>query len=168
MGKRNNDIYDAVSDESMARLAQIMNDSPSIVKLGSTEWKITALKPGTQWLISEEACKINSVEKATLGDIIKGLSLNMPSIVRILTLAILNDKRKIYDSNIYNRVYDTLLWGEGEKDWANLLLEVFNLIDVDFFFATTSAIEIFRQKTLARKMTMQEQQQLFRERNGEK
>ena len=37
-----------ISDESMARLAKIMNDTPTIVKLADTEWRITALKPGTQ------------------------------------------------------------------------------------------------------------------------
>ena len=37
-----------LSDAAMERLAQIMNDSPTIVKLQGTEWKIKALKPGAQ------------------------------------------------------------------------------------------------------------------------
>ena len=44
-----------LSDAAMERLAQIMNDSPTIVKLQGTEWEIRALKPGTQWMIAEEA-----------------------------------------------------------------------------------------------------------------
>ena len=45
-----------LSDEAMARLAKIMNDSPTIIKLQGTEREVKALKPGTQWLIAEEAC----------------------------------------------------------------------------------------------------------------
>ena len=43
-----------LSDAAMERLAQIMNDSPTIVKLQGTEWEIRALKPGTQWMIAEK------------------------------------------------------------------------------------------------------------------
>ena len=42
-----------LSDDAMARLAQVMNDSQTIVKLQGTEWEIKALKPGTQWLVAE-------------------------------------------------------------------------------------------------------------------
>ena len=52
-----------VSLEAMERLDQIMNDSPTIAKMGKTEFPITAFKPGTQWLIAEESCKIQKAEK---------------------------------------------------------------------------------------------------------
>ena len=85
-----------LSDAAMERLAQIMNDSPTIVKLQGTEWKIRALKPGTQWMIAEEACKI-------------------------------------------------------VKGWATLLVEILNLLDVDFFFASTNVIQTVRNQALMRK-----------------
>ena len=44
-----------ISEEAMSRLVQIMNDSPTTLKLAGTEWEIRSLKPGTQWLIAEEA-----------------------------------------------------------------------------------------------------------------
>ena len=130
---RHKDVKEEVSEESMRRLSQIMNDSPTLYKLGNTEWRITALKPATQWLIAEEACKVITNEKATMGDVLKGLAVNMPSVCRIITLALLNDKRKIYNPNIYHKVYDALFWGDGMKEWAGLLLEILNLSDVDFF-----------------------------------
>lgn len=165
---RHKDVKEEVSEESMRRLSQIMNDSPTLYKLGNTEWRITALKPATQWLIAEEACKVITNEKATMGDVLKGLAINMPSVCRIITLALLNDKRKIYNPNIYHKVYDALFWGDGMKEWAGLLLEILNLSDVDFFFAITKAVAIFQRKTLARKVTMEEQKQLSLEQNGVK
>ena len=37
---------EGVSLDAMERLAKIMNDMPTIAKMGNTEFSITALKPG--------------------------------------------------------------------------------------------------------------------------
>lgn len=146
-----------VSDNSMSRLARLMNDSPSIMKLHGTEWEIHALKPGTQWLIAEEACKIVDRENMAMGDVMKQFAVNLPSVCRTLTLALLNDKQRI-NSEEYKKVYELLMWGEYDmKDWAVLLAEILNLVDVDFFFASTNVVKTLRRNTLDRKMTMEEQ-----------
>lgn len=146
-----------VTDDAMARLAQLMNDSPTMMKLHGTEWEIHALKPGTQWLIAEEACKIVAQENMAMGDVLKQFAVNLPSVCRVLTLALLNDKGRIH-SDEYKQVYETLMWGEYEmKDWAVLLAEILNLVDVDFFFASTSVVKTLRRNTLDRKTTTEEQ-----------
>ena len=142
------------SDEAMERLAQIMTDSPSLVKLANTEWAITALKPAVQWEIAKIACDIHKVENASYGDVLKGFSTNLPAVVRVLTLALLNDKERI--ANEYDKVYDTLMWESNPREWGNLLFEVLNLQDIGFFLQTTQIVEMFRQTTLQRKMTMEE------------
>jgi len=140
-----------LSDMAMERLAQIMNDSPTIVKLKGTEWEIRALKPGTQWMVAEEACKMVKKENLSMGDVIKEFSLNLPSVARVITLALLNDKDRIKSSE-YQEVYDQLLWGDYDiKDWATLLIEILNLLDVDFFFASTNVIQTVRNQALMRK-----------------
>ena len=140
-----------LSDEAMEKLARIMNDSPTIVKLQGTEWQIHALKPGTQWLIAEEACKIVKGENMSMGDVIKEFAINIPSVARVITLSLLNDKKRI-DSEEYQQVYDQLLWGDYDiKDWATLLVEILNLLDVDFFFASTNVIQTVRNQALMRK-----------------
>ena len=146
-----------VSDNSMARLARLMNDSPTMMKLHGTEWEIHALKPGTQWLIAEEACKIVDRENMAMGDVLKQFAVNLPSVCRTLTLALLNDKQRIHGEE-YKEVYELLMWGEYDmKDWAVLLAEILNLVDVDFFFASTNVVKTLRRNTLDRKMTMEEQ-----------
>lgn len=155
--KNTNTPQTPISDESMSRLAQLMNDTPTIVKLYGTEWQITSLKAGTQWLIAEEACKVVEKENMAMGDVIKQFAVNMPSVCRVLTLALLNDKEKIYGKQ-YDEVYEMLMWGDFKiKDWAMFLSEILNLIDVDFFFASINAVKTLRQNTLDRKTTREEQ-----------
>lgn len=153
-----------ISDASMRRLAQVMNDSPTIKKLKGTEWEIHALKVGAQWLIAEEACKISVEEHASMGDVIKRFATSMPSVCRCLTIALLNDKDKIYGEE-YRQVYDALLWGDYDlKDWATLLFEVVSLVDINFFYASTDAIRTVKQ-ILTRKTTAQERKSYPQEQN---
>lgn len=142
------------SDDSMERLARIMTDAPSLVKLAGTEWEIKALKPAVQWEIAKIACDVHKAENATYGDVLKGFATNLPAVVRVITLALLNDKDRI--KNEYDKVYDTLMWESKPTEWANLLFEVLNLQDISFFLQITQVVEMFRQTTLQRKRMMTE------------
>lgn len=152
--KKKKEIKQA-TDEAMERLIQVMSDSPTLVKLANTEWAITALKPAVQWEIARIACEVHKVEKATYGDVLKGFAINLPAVVRVITLALLNDKERI--ANEYDKVYDTLMWESKPNEWATLLFEILNLQDISFFLQITQVVDMFRQTTLQRKMTMDEQ-----------
>ena len=154
------------SDEAMEKLARVMTDAPSIVKLAGIGWNITALKPAVQWEIAKLACDIKREEKASFGDVLRGLSTNLPAIIRIVTLALLNDKKRIEEE--YDRVYDTLMWESNPSEWANLLYEVLQLIDVGFFFQITDAVEMFRQLVLQKRTMMDEQLSSYQEQRGVK
>ena len=91
---------DNLSLDSQERLAEILNDSPRIVSLNGTEWQVRALRMGTQWLIAQKCIQVAKVESANFGDIIKQFSVNIPAIVEILVLALLNDRRKIFKDGI--------------------------------------------------------------------
>lgn len=150
--------FKKASDDAMERLVQIMTDSPNLAKLAGTEWEIRALKPAVQWEIAKVACEIHKVENATFGDVIKGFATNLPAVLRVVTLALLNDKERI--ENEYDAVYETLMWESKPTEWATLLFEILQLNDVSFFFQITDAIEIFREMTLQRKKMMKEQKLL--------
>lgn len=158
--------YEPVTLDAQERLVQIMNDSPRLVKLAGTEWEIHALKPGTKWLIAEEAVRIARKEDMSMKEVFESVAANMPSVVRILTLALLNDKERIEKD--YQAVYDTLMWESDDKDWAQLLFEVFSLLDVGFFFQILQSTQIFREMTLKRRMTRAEQEQSSQGQNGGK
>lgn len=153
----------SVSLGAMQKLAQVMNDTPTIVKMSKTEFPITALKPGTQWLIAEEACKIMKAEQGNFEDVIKQFSINIPSVVHVITLAILNDKDRIFSdykkreySEEYQSVYDTIMWETSPDNWISLLVEIISLLSLDYFFQSTNAVAIIRETALGRKMRMEE------------
>lgn len=152
-----------------------MNNSPKLVSFAGSEWAVSALKPGTQWLIAQEAIKINKAESANYGDVVRQFAANIPSVVRVLTLALLNDRQKIYAngrdgeySELFNTTYDSILWNTDQGSWISLLVEVINLLDIEVFFSTTSSITILRQRLLERKTTMEEQKLLLHEQSGGK
>ena len=157
-------ITDA-SLEAQERLAEILSDSPRLVSLNGTEWEIRALRMGTQYLIAQEVIKINMVENANFGDIMKQFATNIPSVLKILTLALLNDRNKIYKdgeeskgfSELYEATYSTLKWDCNVNEFGNILLETLQLIDTGFFMESSRIVEMFRVATTARRTTTKEQ-----------
>lgn len=156
--KKNEEISQ-VSLESQERLAEIMNDSPRLVSLNGTEWEIKALRMGTQWLISKKCVEVAKAENATFGDIIKQFTTNIPSVVEVLVLALLNDKKKIYKdgdegngfSDLYYATYNTLMWDCKVEQFGDIFLSVLQMLDVSFFMESHRILEIFRESTMARK-----------------
>lgn len=151
--------------EAQARLAEILNDSPRLVSLNGTEWEIRALRMGSQWLICQEAIKICKANEQTFGDIMRQFAVNIPSVIKVLVIALLNDKDKIYKdgvesnglSDLFKATYDTLMWECNTSQFGNILLEVLQLVDVDFFEASHRILEIFRETTMTRKNQTLEQ-----------
>ena len=152
-----------ISADAMERLAKVMNDTPTIVKMSNTEFAITALKPGTQWLIAEESCKIMKAEQGNFKDVIAQFAVNIPSVVHVITLAILNDKNRIFEdyksrqySEEYQSVYETIMWETSPDNWLSLLVEIMNMLSMDYFFQSTNAVAMIREAALGRKMKVEE------------
>ncbi|MBQ3990775.1 MAG: hypothetical protein II630_08005 [Bacteroidales bacterium] len=139
--------------EAQQRLAEILNDTPHLVNLEGTQYAVTRLKNGTQYMICEEAAKVQMQENAAFGDVMKSFAVNMPSVVKVLTLAVLNDKKRIFKdgdntkgySDEYGAVYDTFMWEIGNDALANLLFEVFSMLDVNFFLTSSSIVKTMRE-----------------------
>lgn len=146
--------FKPASDEAMEKLARVMTDAPTLVKLAGAGWEVKALRPAVQWEIAKIACEIHNVENATYGDVLKGFAINLPAVCRVIALALLNDKERI--ENEYDAIYDMLFWESNPSEWATLLLEILNLQDIGFFLQITQVTEIFRQTTLQKKKTMEE------------
>lgn len=150
-----------VSLESQERLAEILNDSPRLVSLNGTEWEIRALRMGTQWLIAKKCVEVAQSDTQTFGDIIKQFAVNIPAVLDVLTLALLNDKNKIFkdgnDKNGYSDLYyatrNTLEWECNIVEFGNILFEVLQMLSVDFFIQTLDILAIFRESVTAKKRT---------------
>lgn len=148
----NNNSNKEVSNDAMYKLAKIMTDSPSLVKLAGTEWEIRALKPAVQWEIARIGCEITTKDNATMGDIFKDLAANIPQVAKVITYALLNDKEKI--EKYFDKVYDIVMWEGNISEYANILYEILNLQDVSFFFQTKEVISMIKNSALQKKHLM--------------
>lgn len=135
--------------EAMMRLAEIMNDSERTIKLGEKEFKIKALRAGTQWLVAQEACKIAKAGES-FTDIIKQFAVNIPAVVRVLCLIILNDKDKI-NGKEYENLHDYIFWEVPRQEWIGVLVECLQMLDLQSFFVLTDSIDNFRTMTLTKR-----------------
>ena len=151
-----------VSIDAQERLAEVLNDSPRIVSLNDTEWEIRALRMGTQWLIAKKCIEITKAENSTFGDVIKQFATNIPAVLDVLTLALLNNKYKIFKngnehegfSDLYYATRNTLEWECDVTKFGNILFEVLSLMSVDFFFNALTVLDTFRASVTERKRMM--------------
>lgn len=146
--KRENELLDA-----QATLAEIMNNTPHKVNLEGTPYALTRLKKGTEMLICEEAIKVAKGENMAFGDIMKQLATNTPSIMRIITLAMLNDKNRIYKdgnellgfSDEFEALYKTLMWDvTNDESIIEILMEILKMLDVRFFLTSSEVVRNLR------------------------
>ena len=159
--KKKNEVPQVTLD-SQERLAEILTDSPRLVSLNGTEWEIRALRMGTQWLIAKKCIEINKSENSTFGDVIKQFAVNIPAVLDVLTLALLNDKDKLFKdgnerngySDLYYATRNPLEWECDVTQFGNLLFEVLSMLSVDFFFNALTVLDTFRASVTERKRMM--------------
>lgn len=155
----------SVSIEAQEKLIEILNDSPHLVSLANTNFEVRALKMGTQYLIAQEVIKINKVENANFGDIVKQFSINIPSVVRVIVLCILNDKKRIFKDGIeylgysdeFNALYDTIMWEGNIAEYGELLLECLQMLDISVFMQALDILSIFKSSVTMKREMMKEQ-----------
>lgn len=141
-----------VSIDAQERLVEILNDSPHLVALNGTEYEVRSLRMGTQYLIAQEVIKINKVENANFGDIVKQFSINIPSVVKVIVLCLLNDKKRIYQDGLeykgfseeYNALYETIMWEGNISVYGMLLFECLQMLDVSVFMEVLDILSVFK------------------------
>jgi hypothetical protein len=79
----------------------------------------------------------------------------------VLTLALLNDKNKIYQngdpnqgfSKLYKKTYDTIMWNANKDEMAKIMLDCLQMVDVSFFMDALAMLQIFRASVTEKKRT---------------
>lgn len=138
--------------EAQLRLAQILNDTPKMIKLGGREFPLKPLRMGAQWLIAEESCKIAKAEES-FTDIVKRFATNAPAVIRCICIAILNDKDKI-EGKEYQDLYDFISWETNPAEWMAILVEILQMLDYQNF---SFACEVIHSLRLSLTKTAQRQ-----------
>ena len=114
---------------------------------------------GTQWLMAQKIIEIDKSESGTFGDVMKHFAVNIPAVLDIITLCLLNDRHKIYKdgeptkgfSELYRATRNTLEWDCDVSQFGQLLFEVFQMIDVSFFTEALDMLQIFRATVTEKK-----------------
>jgi hypothetical protein len=157
-----------VSLDDQMKLARILNDTPTIVALEGTEWAIRPLRAGTQNLIAEKVLEINAntpkedsdgEKQDAFSGTVNHFAKSVPATIHIFTLALLNDKNKIYEdgdpskgfSELYEATYDTLMWDCDPKQFGKILIETLSLLDISFFLQSLDMLDVFRQAVTKKK-----------------
>lgn len=145
--------------DAMMRLAEVLNDSPTQIKIGDKIYNITALKMGTQILIAEETCKIQKSQEGNLVDMFNQFARSLPAVIRCLAFAVLNDKDKIYKdyaarefSDEFYSMCERIEWESDKGKWLEVLAEVIRKIDVAFFLNISDQMKILRDLTMKKKI----------------
>lgn len=150
-----------VSIEAQEQLVEILNDSPHLVSLIGSDYEVRSLRFGTQYLIAQEVIKINKAESATYGDIVKQFAVNIPSLIKVITLCLLNDRKRIFKngdeslgfSDEYRALYDTLKWEGNINEFGELLVECLRMLDITAFYQALDMLQIFRASVTMRRTT---------------
>lgn len=144
--------------DAMMRLAEVLNDTPTRIEIGGKTYNITALKMGTQILIAEETCKIQKSQEGNLVDMFNQFARSLPSVIRCLAFAVLNDKDKIYKdyaarefSDEFYSMCERIEWESDKGKWMEVLAEVVRKIDVAFFLSISDQMKILRDLTMKKK-----------------
>lgn len=164
--KKRKKVPDVSIDDQM-RLAEILNDSPTLVALNGTPFEVRALRYGTQWRIAQKVLEITKAEEGSFGDILKHFAQSVPAVLEVLTLALLNDKNKIFKdgdetagySDLFKATYSTLEWECDYTKFGEILITVLSKLDISFFMESLGMLDIFRQKTTAKKRMRTKSQQ---------
>lgn len=149
--------------DAQTLLAEVLNDTPTKIVIAGHTYHINALKLGVQNLIAEESCKIQQAQEGNLYDLYQQFAKSVPAVIRCLCYAVLNDKNKIFKdyrtreySDEYHTLYEQLEWESDKSKFIEVLVDVMNKINIDFFLQAASMLTMMRDSALkTRKKTVE-------------
>ena len=149
--------------DAQTLLAEVLNDTPTAIVIAGKTYHITALKLGVQNLIAEESCKIQQAQEGNLYDLYQQFAKSVPAVIRCLCYAVLNDKNKIFKdyrtreySDEFQTLYEQLEWESDKTKFIEVLVDVMNKINIDFFLQAASMLTMMRDSALkTRKKTVE-------------
>lgn len=151
-----NTVFSPVSDEAQLRLAEIWANTPKWEDFNGTKYEVTPLKWGTLQLVAVEICK-NKIESKDITTVIKHMATNIESVVRCITLILLNDKDRI--KNEYDQIYDFVMWETNPQNCIKLFETMFDLLQTNFYSTSITFLEIYQSLATGRKLTVEEAEQ---------
>lgn len=115
------------------KMADVLLDRGEDITIAGKTYKLKALKMRTRWYISESINKIQMSEKDTM-NVVEAMFTDIPEVAKIITYAILRDKDKIEDAEVFGKLYDDILECDNLQEYLDAMTTIIRLMDVEWFF----------------------------------
>lgn len=119
--------------EREKKLADVMLDNPQKITIGGKEYKLKALKMYTRWKISECINEMQIAENDTI-NILESMFSDVPLLSRIITYAILRDRDKIENEELFDATYSDILECDNPQEFLDAVTTIIKMMDVEWFF----------------------------------
>ena len=144
-----------VNLETGKRMAEILADSPIVIKLDRTEIKIRSLRVYTKYKIYEVYNKIKATE-SDIDSIVAEAANNLLYSAEIVAIIICNDKfttdLEANEKMIEQKTLEIMLSKDiDESEWALIVLKALQSLDVASVFQITALIEAMTASLRGRK-----------------
>lgn len=126
--------------EYQKKMSDVLLDRGQEVAIAGKTYEIKALKMRTRWYISECINKMEISEKDTV-NILESMFSDIPLLAKIITYAILRDKEKIEDKELYTRTYDEILECTDMQEYLNAVTAIISMMDIEWFFFTQETVK---------------------------
>jgi len=123
-----------------SKLSDVMLDRGKEITIAGYVYEIKALKMYTRWLISECINKMELKESDTM-NILESMFSDIPLLAKIVTYAVLRDRDKIEDKELFNTTYDRMLECTDMQEYLNAITAIIERMDVEWFFFTQETVK---------------------------
>lgn len=126
--------------EYQSKLSDVMLDRGEEIVIAGKNYEIKALKMRTRWLISECINKMELREKDTI-NMLESMFTDIPLLAKMITYAVLRDKEKIENKELFTKTYDDILECEDMQEYLNAITTIIKLMDIEWFFFTQETVK---------------------------
>lgn len=121
--------------EYQKKLSDVLLDRGDEITIAGEVYEIKALKMRTRWYISECINQIELSEKETI-NIVQSMFSDIPLLAKMITYAILRDKEKIENKELFESTYNKILECDDMQEYLNAITMIISKLDIEWFFFT--------------------------------
>lgn len=126
--------------EYQKKMSDVLLDRGREITIAGRIYEIKALKMRTRWLISECINKMEIAENETI-NILESMFSDIPLLAKIITYAVLRDRDKIEDKELFTKTYDDILECENMQEYLDAITTIIQMMDIEWFFFTQETVK---------------------------
>ena len=144
-------------------LADVMLDAGESITLAGKTYELKRLKMYTRWKISSCIVEMQLAENDMV-NIVESMFTDIPLLCKMITYAILRDRDKIENPELFNATYQDLLDVDNPQEYLDAFTTVIRMMDIEWFFfiqETAKSINILPSKAGLRERNQSQKEQEY-------